>query len=326
MRRSLWRHQEEAIAACTPMLEKAPGFVQMPTGSGKGEIIRSLALTWLAQERARRVVIGVPNRTLAFQQRAQFLNYGYGTDVPALVMEGYEWPPASRLTIATYASICRLERSFMSYHLQRSRTLLIADECHHFNIRASEYAKMLYYFKFRIGFSATPWSPGCAAMFGSNLIYALTLTEAQKAGALCDYELELDPSLNIASGRWQLYFVRDGSRFQKLDRSNAVFFDEYNTSARKVLNTKILDQFKDGLVHRIYANRMLLEGFDCAQCKTVYIEKFTDSEILTLQMAGRGLRKLDNQACRIVVSEKGTLETLRRALYRADNPSSAEDV
>lgn len=314
MRRILWPHQAAAVRACLDVLGKHPGYVQMPTGSGKGDVIRQVALAWLAESPQHRAVIGVPNHTIALQLRRAFLCFG--PEIPSLYFEGFRLSRASRLVIATYASLIGSERLF-----DRRHTLFLSDECHHVNAHAPAYAAVAWHFGKRLGFSASPWSEGCRETFGGRLLYGMTLTEGQRAGALCDFRVarveQLAPPLDL---RWQLYFVRDGTRFDAVDANRSVFFDDYQNARRSLDNERIVRMFQDGSLRIIYANRMLLEGFDCVQIKNIYIEKHTSSEILMIQIVGRGLRKLKDENCTVQIDNDTAIETLERAVDYANNP------
>jgi hypothetical protein len=54
LRRPLWRHQTEALGVAASFLQERRGryLFQLPTGSGKGLLIRYIAYLWLACCRA----------------------------------------------------------------------------------------------------------------------------------------------------------------------------------------------------------------------------------------------------------------------------------
>lgn len=319
MHRSLWQHQADALNACVTALGNRPGYVQMPTGSGKSTVLRRVCGAWIQQAPRHKTIIAVPNRILAFQLRRDFIDFD-ACERPTLLMQGFRFSRSSKIVIATYSSLSILSQSFLWANLAAKTTLFIADECHHINNNATVNAGMVTYFRNRMGFSASPWTEGCAERFGSNLLYFLSLTDAQKADALCPYEVELCARLDVAkTRRYQLYFVRDGKRFAELGLNSSVFFDERAEGARIYDNREVIDRFRLGFIPCVYANRMLLEGFDCPECKTIYIEKETESLVMAYQMAGRGFRKYGSSACSVYVDNSTAHGALLQAIARAQS-------
>lgn len=315
--RMLWPHQQTALEACIEALGHAPGYVQMPTGSGKSEVIRRLTMEWLTDS-PHIVIIAVPNHALALQHRAGFLLYGAGPYYPTLLMQDFPLARSSRIIISTYNSLSKV---LGNKDLNRRKTLLISDECHHCNALAKQTQELIYPFKNRIGFSATPWSEGCAFLFNDNLLYSQTLREAQNNGFLCNYEIiSLDRLTPAPFIRWQMFFVRDSSCFENRILDRSVFYDDSVSAYRPYGNKRIIEKFRDGEMPCIYVNRMLLEGFDCPPVKHIYIDKETTSMILAMQMLGRGLRKVGSQVCRVFTNNSVALDTLYKAIERANNP------
>lgn len=317
MQRPLWPHQQKALDACLATLGRKPGYVQMPTGSGKSDVMRSVAVEWL-RDRAHKVIIAVPNLTLAFQHRAGFILYS--KHLPTLLMQGYPLARSSRLIISTYSSLFRIPRQ--EFHFPKTKTLLIADECHHCNFEADVNNALAQMYRHRIGFSATPWTLGCSAAFADNLLYAMPLTEGQAGGFLCNYNIvQSEKLLPSPLLRYQLYFVKDSSRFSELGLRRSIFFDDEVSPSRPYRNQDLIRLLREGTLSCAYVNRMLLEGFDCAHIKNIYIEKQTTSQILAMQMLGRGLRKVGEQVCNVYVGNALMLETLHRAIERANTPT-----
>ena len=317
LQRPLWPNQQAALAACIATLGRKPGYVQMPTGSGKSEVIRRLSMDWLTEPQ-HKVVIAVPNHTLALQHRADYIRYGITSYCPTLLMQGFPLARASRIIISTYASLIKVlgDRQF-----PQTRVLLIADECHHCNETASLTSSIIQAYRNRIGFSATPWSESCSFLFADNLLYAQTLNEAQNSGLLCEYSIDRQDSLTPSSLlRWQMFFVKDSSRFERPILAKSVFYDDTISPHRPYGNSQIIDEFRYGSIPCVYVNRMLLEGFDCPTVKNIYIEKETSSDILAMQMIGRGLRKIGKQVCRIYISNSKTIDTLHSAIERSNHP------
>lgn len=82
--------------------------------------------------------------------------------------------------------------------------------------------------------------------------------------------------------------IRAGSIFSKID-ANPGSVEERNNRT-KTDNERILKEFKDGKLDVLLNVRMLAEGADIPDAKTVFITRQTTSSILLTQMIGRVLR------------------------------------
>lgn len=318
--RPLWSHQQAALDACLAVAGHRPGLLALPTGSGKSEIIRRLVLAWLGS-RDTRAVVAVPNLTLAFQLRGSFYQHNHTSMIPALCLGGFPVAPAARLHITTYSSIQYIISAYESLRFKKQNILLIADECHHCNDRAGVNYRSISWFPSRFGFSASPWSPKCSSLFSANLVYFLSVSDAIRSGVLCDYSVSVQSPLSPAVAKpYQMFFVRDASRFSPSVARNGVYcFDEI-TEHRPEGNQSLIERFRQGEISCLYVNRMLLEGFDCPQVKTIFIEKRTRSHILAYQMLGRGLRYYRGQSLSVSVDSQAMLDTLAEAREKADDP------
>lgn len=321
--RPLWSHQAEAVKACKS-LNGNPGLVIMPTGTGKSEIIKAVAIEWL-QSGANRVIIAVPNRELARQHRAGFYLHNGSNLIPTFCLFGYPLAKASRLVVTTYASLNKVTDYLKSARVGKGRLLLIADECHHVNRLATSYLELVSYFPFRIGFSATPWTLGNRQVFGTEPAYFLSLSEAQRLNLVCNYTITIDQTLRPDPGKaYQLYFVRASDRFRGTIKATGVMHDDRKDRERVLRNDELIERFRSGALSCLFVNRMLLEGFDCPQVKRIYIEKRTQSPLLAYQMFGRGLRNYRSQSLKVFVDTQEMSDLLCYALQLANDPN-AED-
>src|SRR5262249_10553657 len=74
--------------------------------------------------------------------------------------------------------------------------------------------------------------------------------------------------------------------------------------------------WRAGAVPVLFANRMLVEGFDEPRCASIWLAKQSESQILYAQIAGRALRPRPGKVAR-VFCEGPTMESdLRAALAR----------
>jgi len=323
--RSLWSHQAEALTACRQLVGKAC-LVAMPVGSGKSEVIKHLALDWLQGERTR-VVVAVPNLELAKQHRAGFiLHTSNRRIIPSLSLTGYALARSSRLIITTYASLGKVVEHFSRSRIKKSSLLLIADECHHCNHSASVYWDQVRYFGYRVGFSATPWTPLNRYCFQNTVAYFLSLCEAQNRGIVARHKIEVLQDIAIdPTKRYQMYFVEDSDRFSGPMKRHGIMWQDEMGLDRPVGNSDLIQRFRDGEFPCLFVNRMLLEGFDCPAVKVIYIEKKTRSRLLAYQMFGRGLRRYCDQFLLVKVGSQEMYDILCQSLEMANDIDAEED-
>jgi ATP-dependent helicase IRC3 len=83
--------------------------------------------------------------------------------------------------------------------------------------------------------------------------------------------------------------VRANAVYSKIENSNSLFVDDSGRRSNKD-NEKIMQDFRNGDYEVIVNVRMLTEGVDVPDVKTVMITRQTTSPILFTQMVGRALR------------------------------------
>ena len=320
--RPLWPHQLACLQACRAILGREPGYCTLPTGSGKSEIIRHLALDWV-REPGRKVLIAVPNRTLAMQHRAGFYQHNHTKIIPTLALQDFRFAPASNVIISTYQSMPAVDSVVEKLPRRRSQFLLIADECHHCSDNGPIWSLIVSKYTNRIGFSATPWNRNTRMLFLENHIFHYSISQAKKDGIICDWQIEKTDRLNISPARaYQLCFVdRHGLLLGNRKRSCVYWKDDID-DVRKSRNADMIEQFRDGKICALYCNRMLLEGFDCPQIKWIFVEKETNSQILAYQMLGRGLRTYKGQRLILQTTSEVTHNAVIQALDMADKAES----
>ena len=79
-------------------------------------------------------------------------------------------------------------------HLYPPHSLLLFDECHHSGRPARCNLQSLARFDQVLGFSASPWSPECGEIYGSNVLYTYPLSRAVADGYVCPYVIEPMPA------------------------------------------------------------------------------------------------------------------------------------
>jgi superfamily II DNA or RNA helicase len=194
---------------------------------------------------------------------------------------------------------------------RKEKTLVLIDECHHFNFDAPMNCKVASIFERAIGFSATPWSDGCLDFF-EHRIHKYPLIQSINDHVNCDYRIVewIDP----LPGKYQVVYCSTLDDIKAMCvRISASDYAVYREKDAR----QTISRFRFGHLGTIVVNRMLTEGFDQPQIKRVWIAKSTESMIHALQMAGRALRPFNGQTAEIYVQSQQTMETLRAAFHKA---------
>lgn len=275
-----WPHQVEALENCMELLQGPPGrgLVQAPTGCGKSRLMR--AITYGLLQQRRRVVICVPTQEILKQFADAFRRE---TKVPFYIEQAEKEAP--RHALITLASQQTIWRRLNKYDPQ---VVVLFDECHHSNEEAERNLSTVLQFRQVLGFSASPWTQLCQEVYQGRLLHRYGLARAIQEGHLCSVGLQSLPEWIPAPKGHELYYCRSNEEARKLAQQcpgSAYLGHEVAERGR------IVEDFLRGRIRRIYCNRMLTEGFDCAEVSTIWIDKVSDSDVLTYQMVGRGLRK-----------------------------------
>jgi superfamily II DNA or RNA helicase len=80
----------------------------------------------------------------------------------------------------------------------------------------------------------------------------------------------------------------------------------------------VLDRWNNRKIRTIFANRMLLEGFDTPETASVWIDHDVKSVVMCAQIVGRALRYKPGKNARIYVMSVGTLATVHEAIRLMD--------
>lgn len=296
-------HQAEAIGFCLRSLKSghARCVVQMPTGSGKSYVIRRLAQEWIKD--GGNALVLCPTEEVIEQQRRDSLREGM---VPVIEKAEQHASQYARYIIGSVNTMWhRCEKH------RRKKSLLLVDECHHFNYDAPTNMKIANVFERAIGFSATPWSIGCLDFF-ENRTHIYPLSQSIRDQVNCKYHIEewIEP----IPGKYQIVYCSSFEEIQQMClRIAPSDFAAYQAADAR----RTISRFRFGFLGTIVVNRMLTEGFDQPQIKRIWIARNTESQIAALQMAGRALRPYKEQAATIYVQSEQTRNTLISALERA---------
>lgn len=306
----LWPHQVEATEVCARAhaQQRSRVLVQIPPGTGKTEIAARAAMAWVHGRPFGRALVCVSSGPV-LDQFARRLRAG--TRLPiAIERAGLHAPRSARLVIATQQSLWGRLSSY------GRDTLLIYDECHHGNLDAPENLRLAQSFDHVVGLSATPWSSGCVQLFAESHRVTMPLFQAEREGLIAPHEILPWTS---PAGPLGLVFLASNAACERESRKHpraawvGVQVPDPERQAR-------IARWKSGAVDVLFANRMLLEGFDEPRCPHVWIDKDTDSEIMLVQMAGRALRHRPGKVARLYCASEQTAAQLRVALQRCNQP------
>lgn len=319
MNRVLRPHQERAIASLRMAMAsgKRRPMLQLPTGAGKTFIAANIIN--MARAKGNRVCFCVPAISLIDQSVQEFYREGI-TDVGVIQadhpMRDYSKP-------VQIASIQTLQsRGVPDFDL------IIVDEAHKIFKVIAEWMESGKPF---IGLSATPWAKGLGKLYDDLLIGA-TLRELIDAGYLSDYRVfapahpDLSAVKNTAGdyNQKQLGEVMNDSRLVAdvvstwkkrgqgrptlcfaVDRAHAKALQQqfegagvgcgYIDAYTDTIERKIVEgQLKRGEISVVANVGCLTTGVDW-DVRCIILARPTRSEMLFVQMIGRGLRTADGK-------------------------------
>lgn len=282
-------------------------LIQQPCGTGKTEIGVRAVVRWISRAGVFRAVVAVPTIEIVGQwirRLRQLTRLPVASALPRVRIE-----PQARVVVTTYAALWqRLET------LPRD-ALLVFDEAHHGNYEAGSNLRLIEPYPHVLGLSATPWTEGCAALFGKTAHVALPLSFAVRQGLVCPYDvLPWEPP----RGPWGLVYVAGNAAAAALaaslgPRVGWVGVHEPRSRDR-------IAAWRRCELQVLVADRMLSEGFDAPGCAGVWLRRDTESDVLLVQCAGRALRQQPSKRAQLHYQEEETGERLRRALERCDSP------
>lgn len=306
----LWPHQVEALQLCTKAHagKRSRVLVQVPPGTGKTEIAARVALDWVHQRPFGRALICVSSGPVLEQfSRRMRASTRLPIGIERAQLRALR---SARLVIATQQSLWSRLSSY------DRNTLLIYDECHHGNLDAPENLRLAQSFDHVVGLSATPWSTGCLQLFAESSRITLPLWQAQASSLLAPHEVH---PWTQPAGPLALVFCASNRACEQHSRKDprstwiGVQVPEQERQQR-------LQRWRSGAFGVLYANRMLLEGFDEPRCPHVWLDKETDSQIQLVQMAGRALRFRPGKTARLYCASPDIQDQLRAALQRCNQP------
>lgn len=302
----LWPHQREALQQLHQALRRPTSrtLIQVPPGTGKTEIAIQGGLDWLRGRVFGRLLFVISNLPVLQQFHRRIAAC---TTAPIAIEKAeLHASRSARIVLASQNSLWdRLDQ-------YPRDTLCIYDECHHSNLDAECNLKIAESFAHVVGLTATPWSHGCQRLFGAPAVF-LGLAEAQHRGILAPYELRIWCAPHGPHGL--VFCASNGecrSRAEQHPGSSWVGIDSGWVTDR-------IAAWRAGRIPVLYANRMLLEGFDEPRCSRVWVSKDTQSDITIVQMIGRTLRRGPiGKVAHIYCETEQIRQRVREALQRCE--------
>ena len=325
--RALRPYQAEAIDRLRASLasgRKRP-VLMAPTGAGKTVVASSIIR--MAREKSKRVAFCVPTLALIDQSVKSF--WGEGVRDLGVIQADHEMTDWSQpVQVCSVDTLTR--RGFPDVDL------VIIDECHRMSKTIAKWIAEKPSLPF-IGFSATPWASGMAVLW-DDLIIVATTSELIDQGYLSQFRVfapdhpdlsdvkitageyqidQLSKAMNkrelvgnvvetwlkLGENRPTVCFAVDCAHAQAL-QSQFVgagiacgYQDAETTDVERAI---IRDQFHDGRLKVVTNVGTLTTGVDW-DIRCIVLARPTKSEMLFVQMIGRGLRTADGKSdCRII--------------------------
>jgi superfamily II DNA or RNA helicase len=194
-----------------------------------------------------------------------------------------------------------------------SETLLIVDEVHHSNYDAPHFQSVVDRFERTIGLSATPWTDGILNKF--NYIYFYSLSSAIVDKVVSPLELITANYLSPLGEYHTIIFVASNAE-AKNKSARFPCADWIGHSREDSENLSVINGWRNRTIKILFANRMLLEGYDTPETSTVWIDHSLDSVVMCAQIVGRALRYKPEKKARIYVTCPDTIATVSEAVRR----------
>jgi DNA repair protein RadD len=333
VRRELRPHQQTALALLKQSLgtgHKRP-VVQAPTGFGKTVI--AAAIVEGALRKGNRIMFVVPAISLIDQTVASFVSEGL-TDIGVVQADHPMTNYAMPIQIASVQTISKRQRL-------PEVNVVVIDECHRWFKFYEEWFAQWDAVPF-IGLSATPWTVGLGKHY-DDLIIASTTQELIDTGYLSPFRVfaPSHPDLSkvrtvagdyhegdlaevmgdnklvsdcvstwISKGenRPTLCFAVDRAHAKKLQTDflsrgvTAGYVDAYTDMQERA---QIAKDFQQGRLKVVCNVGCLTTGIDW-DVRCIILARPTKSEMLFVQMIGRGLRTADGKADCLVLDHSDT--------------------
>ena len=309
--------------------------VQMPTGAGK--TIMAAAIIKMARENGKRVLFTVPALSLIDQTVERFEGVGI-YDIGVIQADHWKTDPSQPVQVASVQTLNRRKIPKVD--------LVIVDECQiSFKMYDQWFKAPLWQKTPIIGLSATPWAKGMGLLW-DDLIIGTTIDALIKSGHLCDYKVFAPSHPDLGGVKTKMGDYEVDGLAKEMSRKELVA-DIVSTWLERGENRQTLcfcvttahakfvqKQFQEAGVKCDYQDAFtsredrldIAKRFENGDCqivcnvgtlttgvdwdvRCVILARPTKSEILYVQMIGRGLRTAPGKDHLIVLDHSDT--TLR---------------
>lgn len=312
-------------------------ILQLPTGSGKTVV--AAAIVRLAVERGRRLIFCVPALVLIEQTIERFVANGINRSDIGVIQSNHPLTnPALPIQIASIQTLARRNINRFPH-----ADLVIIDEAHVYYGLYDEWFESWNNIPF-LGLSATPWTKGLGNIY-KTLIQPITLSELVEAGWLSDFrafakghpdlsnvhtrggdyiESELEVAMHPLTADIVKTYIKDGesrpalcfavncAHAQELQQDfcangiSAAYMDAYTEAEDR---QQIFDDFTAGRYQVICNVGVLTTGLDL-DVRLIILARPTKSEILYVQIIGRGLRIAEGKEDCLIFDHSSTTSNL----------------
>lgn len=216
--------------------------------------------------------------------------------------------------------------------------LTVIDEGHHDACASANHIHDKSGSKFILGLSATPFRTDKMKLSFQKTVKDAGIYALIREGFLSPFKhwmiQEYTPDKVAATylddpekwGKSVAFFhtLTQCGRFTELLREKGVRADVVSSAEGFQSREEKLDRFEAGELDVIANVAILTEGFDCPEIRTIFVRD--SAKIVTIQMAGRGLRRAPGKDfCNIVQSEKSPWPFTKTAGPMASNVRRGDD-
>ncbi|SFM76577.1 DEAD/DEAH box helicase [Shimia aestuarii] len=329
-------HQQRALELLKASLEKGHKrpVLQLPTGGGKTFVAAQIIKG--ALKKGRRVVFTVPYLSLLQQTIEAFESFGIG-DLGVIQSDHSRTDPEAPVQIASVDTLAR--RGFPDVDL------VIVDEAHKRSSAIDHWMKVRPDLVF-VGLSATPWRKGMAEEW-DDLVIGSDLAELVKEGVLTKFRVfaEAEPDLSgvkTVSGDYEtgvlgqvmsaprlvadivhtwlsnaeyrptVCFAVNRAHAQELQRqftSEGIACGYVDANTPPDARQRVREKFERGELKVVCNVGCLTTGVDW-DVRCIILARPTKSEMLYVQMVGRGLRAADGKQDCLILDHSDTTARL----------------
>ena len=304
-------YQEQAIVALRHSLARGRQrpVMQLPTGAGKTVI--AAAIIKMARAKGNRVIFCVPALSLINQTVDRFQANGI-TEIGVMQAQHEMTDPSQPVQVCSIQTLMRREIP--------DADLVIIDECHMMFKFLGEWVGYQRWERIPfVGLTATPWARGMGKIW-DDLIIAVTMQDLINQKHLCDFKVyaPAHPDLKavktvagdydlkglggpmihntkmdtIGQNRPTVCFAVNRTHAKNIQQQfeAAGLFAEYMDAYTPIdERTAIIRRFENRDTQVIVNVGVLTTGFD-SDVRCIILARPTKSEMLYVQMIGRGLR------------------------------------